>query len=78
MNDKPQSMHIILSPDQTQRIFELSREKTRAEVEASCEPSGFYIELLIGVGAGFPSSADVRFNGKDIDLGDVEVTLVDE
>jgi len=78
MNEKPQSMHIVLSAVQTRRIFEQSREQTRAEVDAVCEPAGFYIQLLIGVGGGFPSSVDVRVNGKDIDLGDVEVTLVDE
>lgn len=68
-------MQITLSAEQTARLLEWAGKTTAAEVEADCEPSGYMLEVAIG---GFPSWAEAVGGGGRIDLGDVDVALIDE
>ena len=66
-------MLIELSNDQERKLLELVTAKTRAEVEADCEPSGY--ELVISVGGPFGADSSVRIGGTHHDLGEVNITL---
>lgn len=77
MSHSLQSMCIIFELEQTQRLLERAQAQMRAELEFDCEPSGFYLQLQIGVGAGLPSFAEAVINGMTVDIGDVKVTYID-
>ena len=68
-------MQITLNAEQTARLLEWAGKTTEAEVEADCEPSGYMLEVAIG---GVPSWAEAVGGGGRIDLGDVDVALIDE
>lgn len=66
-------MHIRLSRQQTQRLLKWAGRSTEDEVEADCEPSGYYLE--INVGAGYPSTIEAISGSERLDLGDVDVSM---
>ncbi len=68
-------MQITLNAEQTARLLEWAGKATEAEVEADCEPSGYMLEVAAG---GAPSWAEAVGAGGRIDLGDVDVALIDE
>ncbi len=68
-------MQITLNAEQTARLLEWAGKATEAEVEADCEPSGYMLEVAIG---GAPSWVEAVGAGGRIDLGDVDVALIDE
>ena len=68
-------MQITLNAEQTARLLEWAGKATEAEVEADCEPSGYMLEVAAG---GAPSWAEAVGTGGRIDLGDVDVALIDE
>jgi hypothetical protein len=64
---------IELSKDQERQLFELAAAKTRAEVDADCEPSG--VELVISVSGPYGAGASVRIGKRLFELGEVRITL---
>ena len=66
-------MLIELSKDQERQLFELATAKTRAEVDADCEPSG--VELVISFCGPYGAVASVRIGKRHFELGDVQITL---
>ena len=75
MSEVERELHIRLSREQTRRLHEWAAKRTAAEVQASCEPSGFYLE--IGVAGGYPSTIEAIAGSVRLDLGEVDVTLID-
>lgn len=76
MSTHEKALHIRLSPEQTRRLHEWAAARTVAEIEADCEPSGFRLDIAIG--SGVPAFAEVVGGGHRLDLGEVEVVLLDE
>ena len=74
MNKPQMEMHIRLSREQTRRLLEWSGRRVEAEVNASIEPSGYRLEIEID--ACLPCTVQARGGGSAIDLGDVELKLV--
>jgi hypothetical protein len=68
-------MHIRLSREQTHRLLVWAGSTLEAEVNADCEPSGYYLE--IGVGAGYPHSIEAISGAGRLDLGDIHLDLVE-
>lgn len=68
-------MQITLSAEQTARLLAWAGKTTQAEVEADCEPTGYTLEVAVG---GFPSWVEAVGGSGRIDLGDVDVALIDE
>ncbi len=66
-------MLIELSPEQERELLDLVAAKTRAEVDADCEPSGY--ELLISVCGPYGADASLRIGSSYHDLGEVRITL---
>lgn len=67
-------MQITLGTEQTARLLEWAGKGTAMEVEADCEPSGYTLEIAIGC---FPARAEAVGIGGRIDLGEIEVRLLD-
>ncbi len=59
----------------TEKYLELARGKTTAEVDADRCPSG--VKIMIDIGGPWGSSASSVRGNDCIDLGDVDVDLVD-
>ena len=75
MNEVEREMHIRLSREQTKSLLEWAGKITAAHVEADCEPPGYY--LHIAVGGGYPSSIEAISGSGRLDLGDIDVDLVE-
>lgn len=66
-------MKICLSLAQQHSLMIWAADRTSAEVDEDCEPSGY--ELAIRVCPPYPSTATVRAGSATLDLGEVEVTV---
>ncbi len=75
MNKPEMEMHIRLSREQTRRLLEWSGRRVEAEVNASIEPSGYRLEIEID--ACLPNTIQAKSGSSEIDLGDVDLTLVE-
>jgi len=64
---------ITLDEETMKKYLDMASEKTEAEVNEDCEPSG--PSLLIDIAPG-PYEADVYFEGK-VEIGEAKVDLVD-
>jgi hypothetical protein len=69
--NKKQKIIIELSTEQTEKYFKIAQNKTEAEVNADCEPSG--VSIRIDVAGPYGVFASVEGN----DLGDVAFNIVD-
>ena len=74
MPNHQRSMRISLTPEQTAQLLTWARGNTRAEVDADCEPGGYVIQIKIG---GFVNSADAVRGNERLDLGDIDVDVID-
>ena len=66
-------MVITLSKAQQEIILRHAGELLEAEINADCEPSGYY--LTIGIHGVYGSDATAHFGSRIIELGDVSVSL---
>lgn len=67
-------MQITLDAEQTARLLEWAGKGTQMEFDADCEPSGYILEIAIG---SFPPHAEAQGIAGRIDLGEVDVKLLD-
>lgn len=70
----PQKLVMTLSPAATEKYLAIMSKQTEAEVNADCEPSGAIIQVTFDH---IFSSADLVTGSGYIDLGNVDVELVD-
>lgn len=70
------SMLIKLNPEQTLRLLLWAEKHATAEIEADCEPSGY--SLTIEISGPYGCGAAAHKGSSELDLGDIEVTLVEE
>lgn len=76
MSGVEKALHIRLSPEQTRCLHEWAAARTTAEVEAGCEPAGFRLDIAIG--GGIPVFAEAISGGSRLDLGEVDVVMVEQ
>ena len=75
MSEVVREMHIRLSREQTECLLEWAGKITTAHFEADCEPPGYYLQ--IATGTGYPSCVEAISGSARLDLGDVDVALVE-
>lgn len=66
---------ITLDEAVTEKYLELAGEKTKAEVDADCCPSG--VSLKIDISGPWGSSASFMAGNQYIEIGDVTVDLIE-
>jgi hypothetical protein len=69
-----QYVSIKLTVEQTDRLLAWAGAHTRAELDADCEPSGYFLEIAVALSYG--CSATARNSADRLDLGDVDFDLV--
>lgn len=72
INMNKEKMIIELSEEQTEKYFEIAKQKTTAEVNENCIPSG--VSITIHISPPFGDYAEVN----DQDIGDVIVKFTDD
>lgn len=75
MSEVEREMHIRLSREQTKSLLKWARKITTAHIDADCEPPGY--DLHIAIGGGYPSSVEAISGSSRLDLGDVDVDLLE-
>lgn len=68
-------MHIRLSREQTKSLLKWAGKITTAHVDADCEPPEYYLHIAIG--AGCTSSVEAISGSSRLDLGDIDVDLIE-
>jgi hypothetical protein len=71
-----QKLVIHLTEETTAEYLAYASDRTEAEVNAGCEPSGSTISIAIGPGS-FGCIAYAESGRNHIDLGEVKIELVD-
>lgn len=70
-----QKLVITFDEATTEKYLELARGKTTGEVNADCCPSG--VSLRIDIGGPWGCSASYVSGNRDIEIGDVDVDLIE-
>lgn len=75
MKEPEFEMHIRLSREQTKCLREWAGMIAAAHFEADCEPPGYC--LRVSTGSGYPSCVEAISGSSRLDLGDIDVMLVE-
>jgi len=72
---KDKELVIKLSGDTLEKYMDYASNRLKAEIDADCEPSG--VTLMVNVDPIY-STVDIKINNQLIELGEIDVDLVNK